>query len=88
MSDLPTLLDVDELSRELGLSARTIQLRQQAGCLPGFVKVFGRHPRWRRDVILEWIEAGCPPVEAQAGAIELAHLDDLTTEADDGTSDT
>ena len=72
---LPALLDVDQVAFQLGLSARTVELRNVAGCLPGFVRIFGRHPRWQRDVILQWIQDGCPPVEAQGGAIEATPVD-------------
>jgi predicted DNA-binding transcriptional regulator AlpA len=78
--ELPLLLDIDQMAFHLGLSARTIELRQSAGCLPGLVRLFGRNPRWRRDVILQWIAEGCPPAEewtpkAQEGAIESFNID-------------
>lgn len=77
MSELPALLDVDQVAYQLGLSARTVELRNVAGCLPGFVRIFGRHPRWKRDVILQWIKDGCPDVNAQGGAIESNPVDEL-----------
>ena len=77
MTELPALLDVDQVAYQLGLSARTVELRNIAGCIPGFVRIFGRHPRWKRDAILQWIKDGCPEVKAQGGAIKSNPVDEL-----------
>lgn len=77
----PALLDVDQVAWQLGLCQRTIELKQAAGLLPGFVKMFGRHPRWRRDVILQWVAEGCPDCQkAHIGAIGANAVDN--TESD------
>jgi len=85
---LPALLDADQVAYQLGLSVRTVELRNQAGCIPGHVKIFGRHPRWKTSVILEWIDAGCPDIKAQGGAIGPEAIDDLSFARDNGLSAT
>jgi predicted DNA-binding transcriptional regulator AlpA len=44
----------------LGISAPTWWRRDAAGLCPRAVR-HGRTTRWRRDELLQWIEAGCPP---------------------------
>lgn len=81
---LPLLLDSSQVAWILNLSPRTVEIRSVEGEVPGFVRVFDRHPRWRRDIILQWIRAGCPDVrgsEAQAGAggaFESKPVDEFT----------
>jgi predicted DNA-binding transcriptional regulator AlpA len=56
----PLLLDSRELAEHLRWSLRTLRRAQAAGLLPCPVRV-GGSVRWRREEILRWVEAGCPP---------------------------
>ena len=55
----PLLLSAADLSRELGISARTIRRLDLEGKIPAPVRI-GRAVRWRRDEIVEWLAAGAP----------------------------
>ncbi len=61
---LPAFMESDEVAFELGLSVRTVETRSMEGFIPGYVRIFGRHPRWQRTVILKWIQDGCPDFQA------------------------
>ena len=81
-SPLPTLWDSSQVAFELGLSERTVELRSQAGHIPGYVRIFDRHPRWKREVIQQWIADGCPDFAQEGagdryGAIEKRPMDEL-----------
>lgn len=43
-----------------GVSRATWHRLRAAGKLPPAVKL-GRSVRWRRDEVVQWISAGCPP---------------------------
>lgn len=60
-SDLVALLDVGEVSRWLGCSARHVYRLADAGRMPAPVKL-GALVRWNRSAIESWIEGGCRPV--------------------------
>jgi excisionase family DNA binding protein len=62
---VPVLLDVKSLALLLDCSERTVYRLSDAGRMPRPVKL-GSLVRWRRDVIDEWLAAGCPNVR-QAG---------------------
>lgn len=53
------LIDAVEVSRLIGMSARTVWRLKDAGKMPKPVSI-GRRVRWRRAEIDEWITAGCP----------------------------
>jgi predicted DNA-binding transcriptional regulator AlpA len=55
----PLLVSVDELSRMLGISPRSIWRRLSAGELVEPVRI-GNCTRWRLDEVKAWIAAGCP----------------------------
>lgn len=50
-------LTPSELSNYLGVSKRTLLRQTECRQLPGFVRLFDS-PRWRRDVICAWQDAG------------------------------
>jgi len=54
------LLPVDQVAEMLQVSTRTLWRLQSEGKIIGPVKI-GRSVRWRKDQLLRWIEAGCPP---------------------------
>jgi predicted DNA-binding transcriptional regulator AlpA len=56
----PLLLDIRELAIHLRWSIRSVRRAEAAGLLPCPVRV-GGSVRWRREEILRWVEAGCPP---------------------------
>ncbi|MFT5325650.1 MAG: putative DNA-binding transcriptional regulator AlpA [Planctomycetaceae bacterium] len=62
------LVGVDYIANLTGLSKPTIWRHCDAGLIPNSVKI-GRNVRWRlrtgnpRTGILDWLEAGCGPVE-------------------------
>jgi len=55
----PLLLSAKALAAALSIGVRTLWRLDAMGKTPRAVKV-GRAKRWRRQEILEWIEAGCP----------------------------
>jgi len=60
--EFPALLTSDELAELLNVSLRTLHRLKSMGKLPVPVRIGSRRarPRWRRDEIECWIEAGCP----------------------------
>jgi excisionase family DNA binding protein len=52
-------IDAFELARLLQTSTRTVWRLRSAGKLPAPVMV-GSRPRWRREEIEGWLNAGCP----------------------------
>ena len=57
----PLLLDANAAAALCGLSrAKWFQL-VRTGAVPAAIRTLGpRCPRWRRDDVERWIEAGCP----------------------------
>lgn len=58
----PLLISAKALAELLSVSIRTIRRLCQQNKLPSPVRI-GRSPRWSLDVILRWIEEGCPPLD-------------------------
>ena len=56
----PVLLSANHVAKMLQVSTRTLWRLQAAGKLIGPIKL-GRSVRWRRDELMRWIAAGCPP---------------------------
>ena len=54
------LIDAAELARMLSISKPTIWRMKEAGKLPKEIALTSQCIRWRRDAVLEWIDAGCP----------------------------
>ena len=55
------LMDMTELCHHTRAGLRTVRRWVAAGQVPGLVRLpGGRAIRFRRDVIEEWIRAGCP----------------------------
>jgi excisionase family DNA binding protein len=52
-------LTAKEVARMLGISLRTLWRLKSARKFPSPVRI-GGSPRWRKSVLLRWIEAGCP----------------------------
>jgi excisionase family DNA binding protein len=55
----PQLITVDELSKLLGMSKRTVWRLLSVGQVPRPVRI-GRSTRWRLDEVRRWIDLGCP----------------------------
>ncbi len=60
------LIDSRESAFTCGVSKRTWLRLCDAGKAPWGVKLSGCR-RWRRREILDWLEAGCPPVVSRKG---------------------
>lgn len=56
----PSLMTVDEVAEYLRISVRCVQYRTLRHEIPGRVMLFGRLPRFQRNVLEEWIANGCP----------------------------
>jgi predicted DNA-binding transcriptional regulator AlpA len=56
------LISANTLARLLDVSLRTIQRLCQQGKAPKPAR-FGRNARWRLDIIMRWIDEGCPPMD-------------------------
>ncbi len=61
------LLDVGAVATLLDCSRRHVYRLADAGRIPRPVKL-GQLVRWRRAALLEWLDAGCPPVRSARGA--------------------
>ncbi len=60
-SEPSALMDLTELCHHTLAGLRTVRRWIAAGKVPGLVRLpGGRAIRFRRDVIEEWIRAGCP----------------------------
>lgn len=59
------LIDAAELARMLSVSKPSIWRWKEAGKLPPAITLTAQCVRWRRDVVLDWIDAGCPSIDAQ-----------------------
>ena len=55
------MIGIKEVSTMLNVSHKTITRLQQLGKMPKSVRI-GRLIRWREDVVLAWINDGCPEV--------------------------
>ena len=62
---VPAMLTVNQVARMLCCSSRTIYRLTDSGRMPRPVKL-GSLVRWPRDVIEQWIAAGCPDVRKEA----------------------
>ena len=58
------LLRVRDVAVMLGVSPRHVYRLSDAGRMPRPIKLGGA-VRWDRDVIVAWIAAGCPAVDAR-----------------------
>lgn len=67
-AETAALLDVRAVAALLGCSARHVYRLSDAGRMPRPLKL-GQLVRWRRTVLLEWLDAGCPPVRVARGAV-------------------
>lgn len=54
------LLTASEAAALCGLGRSTWWRHLSSGKIPGPVRI-GRSVRWRRDELLDWLAAGCPP---------------------------
>lgn len=54
------LLRAQHVAKLLNISTRTLWRLEAAGKLIGPIKI-GRSVRWRKDELMQWIAAGCPP---------------------------
>lgn len=54
------LIDAAELARILSVSKPTIWRMRDDGKLPPAIALTSQCLRWRRDLVSEWINAGCP----------------------------
>jgi len=61
----PELLTVKDLAAWLSMGQRTIWSHADSGKIPAPCRI-GGSVRWRRAVIEEWLEQGCPPVRRKA----------------------
>jgi excisionase family DNA binding protein len=55
------LLPASHVAKLLKVSTRTLWRLVAAGKLVRPIKI-GRSVRWRKDELMQWISAGCPPV--------------------------
>lgn len=61
---ISVLIDAAELARMLAVSKPSIWRWKEAGKLPPAITLTAQCVRWRRDVVLAWIDAGCPSIVA------------------------
>ena len=55
------LIDAAEFARLLSVSKPTIWRLRDDGKLPPAISLTSQCVRWRRDAVLAWLDAGCPP---------------------------
>ncbi len=60
MAEGPLLLSAKRVAEMLQVSTRTLWRLLSDGRLIDPVRI-GRSVRWRKDELLRWIAAGCPP---------------------------
>jgi predicted DNA-binding transcriptional regulator AlpA len=60
------LLDVNDMGAVLRCSPRTVYRQADAGRIPPPLKL-GALVRWRREVVNDWLAAGCPPIRQVKG---------------------
>jgi excisionase family DNA binding protein len=63
------LLDVRTVARMLDCSKRHVYRLSDAGRMPRPLKL-GQLVRWRRAELMNWLDAGCPPVRRVRGAVQ------------------
>lgn len=69
------MVEIDWIESATKLSKPTIRRHHDAGLLPAGCKI-GRSLRWRlrtgdpKTGLLDWLEAGCPPVRSDSSASE------------------
>jgi excisionase family DNA binding protein len=64
--DWPLLLTVEDVSRLLGVSVRSVWRMVRTGQCPEPLRVRGS-TRWRRGELEKWVAAGCPAVREMRG---------------------
>ena len=55
----PALITAMQVSQIIGVSKRTVWRMLSAGQLIKPIRI-GSNTRWRREELLDWIDAGCP----------------------------
>ena len=58
------LIDAAELARLLSVSKPTVWRMRETGRLPPSISLTSQCIRWRREVVLGWIDAGCPATQS------------------------
>jgi excisionase family DNA binding protein len=61
LAALAALLDVQEVAALINCSARHVYRLSDSGRMPPPVRL-GSLVRWRRQQLLDWLDAGCPVV--------------------------
>lgn len=56
----PLLITAEEFAELMQVSVRSVWRLRSAGEIPEPVRIGGTI-RWRREEVLQWIAAGCPP---------------------------
>jgi excisionase family DNA binding protein len=62
---VPELLSTAEVAKMLGAGQRSVWRWAHSGVMPAPLRISGA-VRFRRNEILDWIDAGCPPCEERA----------------------
>lgn len=63
----PLLISVESVAELLGISPRSVWRRLSSGEMIEPIKI-GKSVRWRRQEVIDWVEAGCPiPVIERKG---------------------
>ena len=57
------LINVTQVAGMLGVAPRTVWRWRSEGKFPQPVQI-GGSTRWKRDAVLDWIDAGCPAGES------------------------
>jgi excisionase family DNA binding protein len=65
--EAPAMLTVHDVARMLNCSIRHVARMTDAGLLPQPVKLGQKLRRWRREMIEEWLDNGCPRVRSAKG---------------------
>lgn len=71
VADEHRMVEIDWIVEATGLSKPTLRRHHEAGLIPAGCKI-GRAVRWRlrtgdpKTGILDWLEAGCPPVRSES----------------------
>lgn len=64
---IPLLIPVESVAELLGISPRSVWRRLSSGEMIEPIKI-GKSVRWRRQEVVDWVEAGCPiPVIERKG---------------------
>lgn len=61
---MPLLITEKQLVQLLQVSERSVERMKSMKQIPGMVRLLKNAVRFRRDVIEDWIAAGCPPLES------------------------